>query len=214
MPTVVRRCPWRARADAGRRAGRRRPGSPDPALHRVVGDRGRARCGPSARGDRGSSTKGNAPRTAGRRSASGRRGRRAMTARESSRSCPSRATRVQARRRAPPQPTEEPPLMRCGVVGIAGCAVVGVFAGEVVGVFAHVPCADRTAPARVEALDQHCVAWRRGAVAVDLGAGRVERPATSKRFLTANGTPARGPAGAPRRAPRRRPRLRRGRGRR
>ena len=44
---------------------------------------------------------------------------------------------------APPDPPDEPPVMRVCVVRIARRAVVAVLAGEVVGVFAHVQRADQ-----------------------------------------------------------------------
>ena len=43
---------------------------------------------------------------------------------------------------APPEPPDEPPVMRAVIVRIARGAVVHVLAGEVVGVLAHVERAD------------------------------------------------------------------------
>ncbi len=59
---------------------------------------------------------------------------------------------------APPEPPEEPPVMRLEVVRIARWAVMDVLAGEVVGVFAHVERADQDRAGRLQPLDQRCVA--------------------------------------------------------
>ncbi len=57
-----------------------------------------------------------------------------------------------------PEPPEEPPVIRVGVVRIARGAVMDVLAGEVVGVFAHVERADQHGAGRLHALDQRGVA--------------------------------------------------------
>ena len=62
---------------------------------------------------------------------------------------------------APPDPPDEPPVMRAGVVRIARRAVMHVLAGEVVGVFAHVERADQHRAGGFQARDQRRVASRR-----------------------------------------------------
>ena len=64
---------------------------------------------------------------------------------------------------APPEPPDEPPVMRLEVVRIARGAVVDVLAGEVVGVFAHVERADQHGAGGLQALDQRRIARRRAA---------------------------------------------------
>ena len=64
---------------------------------------------------------------------------------------------------APPEPPDEPPVMRVGVVRIARRAVVHVLAGEVVGVFAHVERADQHRAGRLQPLDQRRVVRARAA---------------------------------------------------
>ena len=89
--------------------------------------------------------------------------------------------------------------MRVGVVRIARGAVVHVLAGEVVGVLAHVERADQHGAGRLQPRDQRRVGRRPAARSrLILEPASVGRPATSNRFLTANGTPASGPSGLPR----------------
>ena len=72
-----------------------------------------------------------------------------------------------------------------------------VLAGEVVGVFAHVERADQNRAGRLQPLDQRRVARRGAWSRLIFEPASVARPATSNRFLTANGTPASGPSGLP-----------------
>ena len=72
---------------------------------------------------------------------------------------------------APPEPPDEPPVMRVESCGLRDGAVVDVLAGEVVGVFAHVERADQHRAGGLKPLDQRRVALGRRAVAVDLRAG-------------------------------------------
>ena len=84
------------------------------------------------------------------------------------------------------------------VVRIARGAVVDVLAGEVVGVFAHVERADQHGAGRLQPRDQRGVArWRARRSRLIFEPASVGRPATSNRFLTANGTPASGPSARP-----------------
>ena len=80
---------------------------------------------------------------------------------------------------------------------IAGRAVVDVFAGEIIGVFAHVESAHEHRAGRFEPLisGESCPAGLRSRLIFD--PATVGRPATSNRFLTANGTPASGPSRSP-----------------
>ena len=55
---------------------------------------------------------------------------------------------------APPEPPDEPPVMRVEIMRIARRAVMDVLAGEVVGVFAHVERADQHGAGGFEPLDQ------------------------------------------------------------
>ena len=74
-----------------------------------------------------------------------------------------------------------------------------VLAREVVGVLAHVEGADKHRAGSFEAAHERAVASAGGRSRLILEPARVARPATSMRFLTANGTPASGPAfGRPR----------------
>ena len=59
---------------------------------------------------------------------------------------------------APPEPPEEPPVMRLTSCGLREGAVVHVLAGEVVGVFAHVERADQHRAGGLQPRDQR---WRR-----------------------------------------------------
>ena len=68
---------------------------------------------------------------------------------------------------AEPEPPEEPPDMRVGVVRVAGWAVMHVLAGEVVGVFAHVERADQDGTGGFEAGDEGAILGSGRAVAVD-----------------------------------------------
>ena len=61
---------------------------------------------------------------------------------------------------APPDPPDEPPVMRADVVRIARWAVVAVLAGEVVGVLTHVQRADQHRAGGLQAADQGCIRAR------------------------------------------------------
>ena len=99
---------------------------------------------------------------------------------------------------AAPQPEDDPPHIRARVVRVAADAVVRVLAGEVVGVLAHVERAEQHGAGGVHPPHQRGVARRAGARSrLIFEPARVGRPATSKRFFTAKGTPASGPGGRP-----------------
>ena len=71
---------------------------------------------------------------------------------------------------APPEPLDEPPVMRdvsCGLHALPSCDVL---AGEVVGVFAHVERADQDRAGGLEPLDQRLVMHGGRKLAVDLRA--------------------------------------------
>ena len=171
------------------------------ALHGVVGEREVAR--PSARaGPRWSRLATNGKRAGARQPAVGRlqaeqaaeRGRHADRAvgvgAERERHQPAGDRAARAARRAAGHARQ--------VVRIARRAVVHVLAGEVVGVLAHVERADQHGAGRLQPRDQRRVARRPAARSrLILEPARVGRPATSNRFLTANGTPASGPSGWP-----------------
>ena len=93
------------------------------------------------------------------------------------------------------------PLMCVEIVRIARRPVVRVLAGEVIGVFAHVERADEhragAPPAARPASRRPSPAARSRLI---FEPARVGRPATSNRFLTANGAPASGPSASPARA--------------
>ena len=80
---------------------------------------------------------------------------------------------------------------RC--VRVARGSVMDVLAGEVVGVLAHVEGADEHRAGSFQACDQRPSRAAGGRSRLIFEPARVGRPATSKRFLTANGTPASGP---------------------
>ena len=72
-----------------------------------------------------------------------------------------------------------------------------VLSGEVVGVFAHVERADENGAGRFEARHQVASLAAGGRSRLIFDPARVGSPATSNRFLTANGAPASGPSGSP-----------------
>ena len=59
---------------------------------------------------------------------------------------------------AVPEPPDEPPDMRVGVVRVARRSVMGVLAGEIIGVFAHVERAEQHGAGRLHPRDQRGVA--------------------------------------------------------
>ena len=71
-----------------------------------------------------------------------------------------------------------------------------VLAGEIVGVLAHIERADQHGAGGFEPPDDRRIAFAGGASRLILEPASVVSPAISNRFLTANGTPARGPSGS------------------
>ena len=96
---------------------------------------------------------------------------------------------------APPEPPDEPPVMRLMSCGLREGPVMDVLAGEVVGVFAHIERAHQDGAGGFEPLDQRRIAHRRRRVRLILEPASVGSPSMSNRFLTAKGTPASGPSG-------------------